>query len=152
MVRKAFLSLLTPVLVALVVAAPALSHAGPRLRGAWSAPVASPVTINPVAVQAILGAVSGSYGMAAPILGFSPYRGGGPSSLAGLSGTIASAQMIDPYVPVDGTADVTGAIAASSTVQGTQLISTQTTGTAPLTVSSTTAVTNLNADAVDGVS
>jgi hypothetical protein len=43
-----------------------------------------------------------------------------------------------------------GTVTASSTVSGTRLISTVATGTAPLTVSSTTAVTNLNADMVDG--
>lgn len=42
-------------------------------------------------------------------------------------------------------------IASTSTVQGTQLKSTVTTGTAPLTVASTTVVTNLNADLLDGV-
>jgi len=40
-------------------------------------------------------------------------------------------------------------IVSSSTVQGTQLKSTIATGTSPLTVNSTTKVTNLNADAVD---
>ena len=39
----------------------------------------------------------------------------------------------------------------SSTVTGTRFISTVATGTAPLTVSSTTVVTNLNADMVDGI-
>ncbi|MFA6449195.1 MAG: hypothetical protein WCX65_07010, partial [bacterium] len=48
------------------------------------------------------------------------------------------------------TLGVTGAITGSSTVQGTQLISTVGVGTAPLTVTSTTAVTNLNADMLDG--
>lgn len=43
------------------------------------------------------------------------------------------------------------AIISSSTIQGTQLKSTVATGTAPLTVASTTAVTNLNADMVDGI-
>ena len=56
----------------------------------------------------------------------------------------------------NGGANVTGAlsgattIAASSTIQGTQLISTVATGTAPLSVTSTTVVTNLNADLLDG--
>jgi len=50
-----------------------------------------------------------------------------------------------------GTLGVTGTITGSSTVQGTQLISTVATGTAPLTVTSTTLVTNLNADMVDGL-
>lgn len=42
-------------------------------------------------------------------------------------------------------------LTASSTVQGTQLISTVSTGTAPLVVASTTKVTNLNADLLDGI-
>ncbi len=41
---------------------------------------------------------------------------------------------------------VTGLFTATSTVQGTRLISTIATGTAPLTVSSTTRVSNLNVD------
>jgi hypothetical protein len=45
---------------------------------------------------------------------------------------------------------VDGTIKAG-TLQGSQLISTIATGTAPLTVSSTTLVTNLNADLLDGV-
>lgn len=49
-----------------------------------------------------------------------------------------------------GTLTVNGAIVGSSTIQGTRLISTVATGTAPLTVSSTTVVANLNADMVDG--
>jgi hypothetical protein len=48
------------------------------------------------------------------------------------------------------TLTVTGALTGSSTIQGTRLISTIATGTAPLTVTSTTAVANLNADMVDG--
>lgn len=42
-------------------------------------------------------------------------------------------------------------LTASSTVQGTRLISTVAIGTAPLTVTSTTKVTNLNADLLDGI-
>ena len=49
------------------------------------------------------------------------------------------------------TVDTAGAVTASSTVQGTRLISTIATGTAPLTVTSTTVVTNLNADLLDGL-
>jgi len=48
-------------------------------------------------------------------------------------------------VSTTGTLGVTGAITGSSTVQGTRLISTIATGTAPLTVASTTRVANLNA-------
>lgn len=44
----------------------------------------------------------------------------------------------------------TGNITAVGTVQGTQLISTVATGTAPLTVASTTKVVNLNAELLDG--
>jgi hypothetical protein len=43
-----------------------------------------------------------------------------------------------------------GNIQASGNITGSQLISTVSTGTAPLTVSSTTVVTNLNADYLDG--
>lgn len=46
---------------------------------------------------------------------------------------------------------VTGAITGASTVQGTRLISTVATGTAPLTVASQTLVTNLNAQLLNGV-
>lgn len=44
----------------------------------------------------------------------------------------------------------TGNLTVVGAVQGTRLISTVATGTAPLTVTSTTLVTNLNADSVDG--
>lgn len=43
-----------------------------------------------------------------------------------------------------------GAVTSSGVVQGTTLTSTVATGTAPLTVTSTTKVTNLNAELVDG--
>jgi hypothetical protein len=46
--------------------------------------------------------------------------------------------------------DTSGNITAVGTVQGTRLISTVATGTAPLTVSSTDLVSNLNADLLDG--
>ena len=46
---------------------------------------------------------------------------------------------------VTGNGSITGTLAVTSTVQGTQLISTVATGTAPLTVASTTKVTNLDA-------
>ncbi|MFA6451670.1 MAG: hypothetical protein WCX65_19520, partial [bacterium] len=48
------------------------------------------------------------------------------------------------------TLGVTGAITGSSTVQGTQLISTIAVGTSPLAVTSTTVVANLNSDQLDG--
>jgi hypothetical protein len=46
--------------------------------------------------------------------------------------------------------NVDGSISADGTMQAIRFISTQATGTAPLTVASTTAVTNLNADLLDG--
>jgi hypothetical protein len=49
------------------------------------------------------------------------------------------------------TANGVSNLAVAGTVSGTQLISTVATGTAPLTVSSTTLVTNLNADLLDGL-
>lgn len=49
------------------------------------------------------------------------------------------------------TGSFSGAVTSSSTIQGTQLKSTVATGTAPLTVASTTVVTNLNADLLDGI-
>jgi len=48
------------------------------------------------------------------------------------------------------TANGVADLAVAGTVQGTRLISTQATGTAPFAVSSTTVVTNLNADLLDG--
>jgi len=50
-----------------------------------------------------------------------------------------------------GPTTVTGAIASTSTVTGTQLISNIAQGTAPLTVTSTTKVVNLNADLLDNI-
>lgn len=47
------------------------------------------------------------------------------------------------------TVDANSTITSASTVQGTRLISTVATGTAPLTVTSTTKVANLNADLLD---
>lgn len=47
--------------------------------------------------------------------------------------------------------DVTGNITGSSSIQGTQLISTFATGTAPLVVASSTKVANLNVDLLDGL-
>ena len=50
-----------------------------------------------------------------------------------------------------GTDNPTEKLDVSGTVKATTFTSTQTTGTAPFTVSSTTVVTNLNADTVDGI-
>lgn len=51
---------------------------------------------------------------------------------------------------VTGVTSLTGSIASSNTVSGTQIISTVVQGTAPLQVTSTTVVANLNADLLDG--
>ena len=56
----------------------------------------------------------------------------------------------DGRVTIGNGLSVTGTIVGSSTIQGTQLISTIANGTAPFTVSSTTVVSNLNADMLDG--
>lgn len=53
-------------------------------------------------------------------------------------------------VSVTGNVSATGAIATTNTVTGSRLISTVVNGTSPLNVSSTTVVTNLNADYLDG--
>lgn len=66
---------------------------------------------------------------------------------------VTSALGVDPtttYVKKAGDA-MTGALTNSSTISGSKLISTVSTGTAPIQVSSTTLCTNLNADMVDGV-
>ncbi|MDQ3094220.1 MAG: hypothetical protein M3Q70_03545 [bacterium] len=52
---------------------------------------------------------------------------------------------------ISSAASFTGTVAAASTIQGTRLISTIATGTAPLTVTSTTKVDNLNVDLLDGL-
>ena len=66
---------------------------------------------------------------------------------------VTSALGVDPtttYVKKAGDT-MTGALTNSSTISGSKLISTVSTGTAPIQVSSTTLCTNLNADMVDGV-
>jgi len=78
-----------------------------------------------------------------------------------LSGNASSATKLQTARTIwgqsfNGTANVSGAltsvtdITASGAIQGFQLISTATTGTAPLSVTSTTLVANLNADLLDG--
>lgn len=66
---------------------------------------------------------------------------------------VTSALGVDPtttYVKKAGDT-MTGALTNSSTISGSKLISTVSTGTAPIQVSSTTLCTNLNADMVGGV-
>lgn len=65
---------------------------------------------------------------------------------------VTSALGVDPtttYVKKAGDT-MTGALTNSSTISGSKLISTVSTGTAPIQVSSTTLCTNLNADLLDG--
>lgn len=65
---------------------------------------------------------------------------------------VTSALGVDPtttYVKKAGDT-MTGALTNSSTISGSKLISTISTGTAPIQVSSTTLCTNLNADMIDG--
>ena len=66
---------------------------------------------------------------------------------------VTSALGVDPtttYVKKAGDT-MTGALTNSSTISGSKLISTVSTGTAPIQVSSTTLCANLNADMIDGV-
>ncbi len=82
------------------------------------------------------------------------------SNITNTNGTISltkanvtSALGVDPtttYVKKAGDT-MTGALTNSSTISGSKLISTVSTGTAPIQVSSTTLCTNLNADMIDGV-
>lgn len=75
---------------------------------------------------------------------------GGTISLT--KANVTSALGVDPtttYVKKAGDT-MTGALTNSSTISGSKLISTVSTGTAPIQVSSTTLCTNLNADMVDG--
>lgn len=74
--------------------------------------------------------------------------GTGGARLRGASG--AALLVKDATVEATGNFSVTGAIDATSTLTGTRLIATIATGTAPLGISSTTLVTNLNADLLDG--
>jgi hypothetical protein len=53
---------------------------------------------------------------------------------------------------VNSTTTLNGAVSSNSTITGTRLISSVVVGTAPLTVISTTKVTNLNVDRVDDIS
>lgn len=90
--------------------------------------------------------------------------GTGGARLRGASG--AAVRVKDSTVEIDGALDVDAltataltvtpgatsvtSLTASSTIQGTRLISTVAIGTPPMTVTSTTVVTNFNADMVDG--
>ena len=65
------------------------------------------------------------------------------------SGQISGASVIASGPVTASTVSATS-ITATTTATSERFISTQTTGTAPLTVASTTAVTNLNADLLDG--
>lgn len=76
--------------------------------------------------------------------------GGGTISIT--KANVTSALGVDPtttYVKKAGDT-MTGALTNSSTISGSKLISTVSTGTAPIQVSSTTLCTNLNADMIGG--
>jgi hypothetical protein len=76
----------------------------------------------------------------------------GTNTFSGVSNFTAAgtALAVTNNATVGGTLGVTGAVTGSSTIQGTRLISTVSTGTAPLTVTSTTRVDNLNVQYLDG--
>lgn len=75
---------------------------------------------------------------------------GGALNVQGSGGT-SVLQVIDSGTVVTGSLAVSTAITAGTTVTASRLISTVAIGTAPLTVTSTTLVTNLNADLLDGL-
>ena len=60
---------------------------------------------------------AGAFGL--PLLAYPGVGGGGAATttFTGISGTITSAQMIDPYVPVDGAMNVTGDVTPSGDVR-----------------------------------
>ncbi|MFA6449308.1 MAG: hypothetical protein WCX65_07575 [bacterium] len=76
---------------------------------------------------------------------------GGLLTMAGgnISDSVGNLNLND-NTSVSGTLGVTGAVTGSNTITGTRLISNIAIGTAPLSVISTTNVTNLNADFLDG--
>lgn len=91
--------------------------------------------------------------------GVAPVPGGGGAGDGDVTGPASSTnQAVARFDGLTGkllqnsvvTIDNTGALVDPSTIQCTQLLSTILTGTAPLTVASTTLVTNLNADLLDG--
>ena len=74
------------------------------------------------------------------------------STTAGMSFQLGSNTVASTPVGLTAILTMTETAATfSGTVQGTQLISTIATGTSPLSVTSTTLVTNLNADLLDGI-
>ena len=75
---------------------------------------------------------------------------GGALNVQGSGGT-SVLQVIDSGTVVTGSLAVSTAITAGTTITASRLISTVAIGTAPLTVTSTTLVTNLNADLLDGL-
>ena len=74
----------------------------------------------------------------------------GSTLSVGGAATLSSTLSVSGAATLNSTLAVTGAITGSSTIQGTRFISTVATGTAPFTVASSTMVTNLNADLLDG--
>lgn len=62
----------------------------------------------PILCATVFGLLSASFALAGG------YVSSGVTSFSGLTGAITSAQMIDPYVPVDGTMNVTGNVTLSA--------------------------------------
>jgi len=77
------------------------------------------------------------------------YLRGGSTSLSNLL-TLTTSTISIPLTTTIGTSTSNKNLTVYGTTSSTKLILTQPTGTAPMTVSSTTVVTNLNADMVDG--
>ena len=73
-----------------------------------------------------------------------------PDTLINAYVNLAGAQTISGAKTFSAALTVNNTITSNNTITGTRLISNIATGTAPLTVTSTTAVTNLNADLLDG--
>lgn len=71
-------------------------------------------------------------------------------AVSAVSATISTTLGVTGNTTIGGSLGVTGTIASNSTVQGTRLIATVATGTPPLQVSSTTLVTSLNGQYLQG--
>ena len=107
-------------IVALLVFVPSIAMGAPTRKGvermqleqfvASLHPMPGRVDATAVALASLH---SGSYVLAAPLVFGATVFGPSP---------VTSASMIDPYVPVDGTMNVTGAIEASTTITGTNFI------------------------------
>jgi hypothetical protein len=89
-------------------------------------------------------------GAGSPVTMFLVDSASGNTTVGGTLG-VTGATTLSSTLAVNSTASFNSTISSLNTITGTRLISTQTTGTAPFTVSSTTRVDSLNADRVDGL-